>query len=219
VLAWVALLALPQSALAFDKVDQLQPVAAGRGYVYFIREADALKAPLAGRSVSIAVGKVPGPGATVAPADATGHAVGPAGATATQASGEDGRVYFLLRTSTTPGVNEFTWKDPQYSGQVLVTGTGASPSAAAAGAGAGGAGAKGGTGAAGGAAGSSRAPGTAPKSPSHGGLPPPIAGLIAAALCWLLAPRLLRRRLTAVAAPEEVPSLAARLPAITAPPR
>jgi hypothetical protein len=214
-LAWVALLASPQSALAFDKVDQLQPVAAGRGYVYFIREADALKAPLAGRSVSIAVGKVPGPGATVAPADATGHAVGPAGATATQASGEDGRVYFLLRTSTTPGVNEFTWKDPQYSGQVLVTGTGASPSAAAAGAGGGGAGARGGTGA---AAGSSRAPGGAAKSPSHGGLPPPIAGTIAAAACWLLAPRLLRRRLTA-AAPEEVPSLAARLPAITAPPR
>jgi len=201
------------TVLAFDKVDQLQPVAAGRGYVYFVHEVDAQKQPVAGRTVSVSVGTVPGPGASVGPADAEGHLTGPAGATAAEQSGSDGLVYFVLRTSTTPGQNQFTWTDSTWSGEVLVTGTApATPSPAPAG-----------------AAGTARGGGPHGASGTgHGGatrsaaspsprVPPVLVALAATALAWLAAWWVLLRRRPLPPLP--VPSLAARLPQAIAPPR
>jgi len=182
-------------ALAFSKVDTLQPVPAGRGYVYYVRETNNDHQPLAGRTVTMKVQNAAGPGATVAAADAKGHPSGPEGQTATESSGPDGLAYFLLKTSTAMGVNEFVWDDGNYTGQVLVTGLGpggATPSptpnptpAAAA--------AHGGSGAAkGGGGGPSAAAlrGRLPATP----IPPIAAGVVAAGLVWLVVPGLLRRR-------------------------
>jgi hypothetical protein len=202
VAAAAAAVGSPMPALAFDKVDQLQPVQAGRGYVYYIREADVQKQPLAGRPVTVKVGKVPAPDAAVAPADAQGHATGPAGVTAVEQSGADGLAYFLLRTSSTPGDNEFTWSDTTWTGQVLVTGqpaSAASPTVSApAGASGSSGGAKGPTGGAGGAGATAK-----PKSPTPAQLagrlptaavPPLAAGLAAMGLVWLTVPPYLARR-------------------------
>jgi hypothetical protein len=160
------------TALAFDKVDHLQAVQAGRGYVYFLRELDAHKQPVAGRTVTVKVGTVPGGDASVAPSDAKGHATGPAGATASAISGADGLVYFVLHTSTKPGDDEFIWNDVSWTGEVLITGlapTAALPAAAPA------------------AKSVAKPPAhnaaAAAPSPSHG-LPPWAAGLIASALVW-----------------------------------
>lgn len=186
------------TALAFDKVDQEQPIAAGRGYVYFVREVDVHKQPLPGRTVTISVGTAPGPDASVAPSDAGGHLSGPAGKTASQVSGADGFVHFVIRTSTTPGSNQFLWTDTAYTGEVLVTGTppaspAPSPRAAAA------AGTHGG----------------APPA-SHGwrlpSVPPLAAGIAAMALVWLVAPPVLARRRRRVHDALPVPSLSDRLP-------
>jgi hypothetical protein len=117
---------------AFDRVQSFDPVPAGRGYVYFVKEHDPQGDPVAGRTVTISVQHVPGAGASVAPCDAQGHPTGPALQTATEPSGIDGLAYFLIRTSTTPGENDFTWQDGTYTGQVVVVGTPVGGEAAAA---------------------------------------------------------------------------------------
>jgi hypothetical protein len=182
-------------ALAFSKVDRLEPVPAGRGYVYYVRETNNDHQPLAGRSVTMKLQNAPGPGATVAAADAKGHLSGPEGQTAIEASGPDGLAYFLLKTSTAIGVNEFVWDDGNYTGQVLVTGLGPdgatpsptpnpTPPPAAA---------HGGSGAA-------RGGGSGPSAAALRGrlpatrMPPIAAGVVAAGLVWLVVPGLLRRR-------------------------
>jgi len=200
-LAAIAAVAAATPALAFDKVDTLKPVAAGHGYVYYIREVDAAKQPMAGRTVTMRVGRVPGSDAAVAACDAGGRAIGPVGASATEQSGSDGLAYFLLRTSATPGQNEFIWTDTTWTGEVLVTGTGtapASPPPAAAGV----------------AHGARGGPGAAPPSlalPGRG-VPPLAAGLFASALVWLAAPAVLARRRRRAAGDAPVPSLSDRLP-------
>jgi len=110
------------TARAFDRVESLDPITAGRSYFYYVKELDTDHQPIAGRTVTMAVQHGAGPDASVAPADASGHPTGPAGATATEESGSDGLAFFLLKTSTTPGDNEFTWRDDTYSGQVVVVG-------------------------------------------------------------------------------------------------
>jgi hypothetical protein len=200
-LATAAALGPATAALAFDKTETEQPVAAGRGYVYFIREVDAQQQPLAGRTVAMSVGTAPGPDASVAPSDAGGHVTGAAGRTATERSGADGLVYFVLRTSATPGVNQFTWSDTAYTGQVLVTGT--PPPSASAGAG----------GAAGAVRGSGRGSGAPPARGRSAVVPPLAAGIAAGSLVWLGAPVLLARRRRRAAAEEPpMPSLNDRLP-------
>lgn len=196
-------------ALAFDKVDTLQPVQAGRGYVYYIREVDAQKQPLAGRTVTVKVGTVPGSDASVAPSDSGGHASGAAGASATEQSGSDGLAYFLLRTSTTPGQNQFTWTDTTWTGEVLITGT--APAAATAKPASAAAGGHGSTG--GGVATHSAA--TSSAQAGGRGLPPIAAGLIATAAVWVAVPPVLarrRRRRQRDAELAAVPSLSDRLP-------
>src|SRR5258708_1441255 len=149
-----------------------------------------------GGPVTMKVRGAPGPGATGAAADAKGHPSGPEGPTAIEASGPDGLAYFLLKTSTAVGVNEFVWDDGNYTGQVLVTGLGpdgATPSptpnptpAAAAARGAHGGAGKGGGGRPSAAARRGRLPATQ--------VPASAAGLVAAGLVWLVVPGLLRRR-------------------------
>jgi hypothetical protein len=120
VLAAVA--ASPLTARAFDRVESLDPVAAGHSYVYYVREVDTDHQPIAGRSVTMSVQHAPAPDTTVAPADSSGHTTGPAGLSAKEVSGADGLAFFLLTTSKTPGDNEFTWQDGIYNGQVVVVG-------------------------------------------------------------------------------------------------
>jgi hypothetical protein len=227
-------------ALAFDKVDRLQPVQAGRGYVYFVHEVDAQKQPLPGRTVTVKVGTVPGAGASVAPSDARGHATAAAGASATEVSGADGLAYFVLHTSTTPGENEFIWSDTSWSGEVLVTGLAAgaaapSPSAAASPSSAAPAAAGGhGGGSSGAAAGSgsgaaskapvSKAPASsttaavAVRATGGGPVPPVLAGLGATVLVWLAIPLALTRRRRASLS-LGLPALPSPLPTAAAPPR
>jgi hypothetical protein len=192
--------------LAFDKVDHLQPVQAGRGYVYFVREADVRKQPVAGRTVTVKVGTVPGPGATVAPADAGGHPTGPAGGIAAEASGADGLAYFVLRTSTVAGDNEFTWSDATWTGQVLVTGLAPSPSPVPAAAGSTHGGSSGGA---------ATVVATAARLPGRG-FPPLAAGLVAMGVVWAALPALLRRRRRRAAVGPDLSTtgeiLSARLP-------
>ena len=190
------------AALAFNKTDTEKPVEAGRGYVYFIREVDTHKQPLAGRTVTMTLGTVPAPDATVAASDASGHVTGTPGRTATEQSGADGMVYFVLRTSTTPGQNQFTWSDTAYTGQVLVTGTAPPSPTARAGA------------AAGSAHGGAQ---SAPPAASHRLVVPPLAaGIAASALVWLGGPALLaRRRHRAGEAAEPMPPLGEGLPLIS----
>jgi hypothetical protein len=104
------------STQAFDPVD------AGRGYVYWVKEHDTAGDALPGRTVTLTVQRAPGPGAAVAPSDATGRVTGARGQAATQVSGGDGLAYFRLWTSTTPGENDFIWQDANYSGLVTVVG-------------------------------------------------------------------------------------------------
>lgn len=215
--AIAAALGSATAALAFDKVDNLQPIQAGRGYVYYVHEVDVQKQPVQGRTVTVNVGKVPGRDATVAPADAQGHATGPAGAAAQELSGTDGLAYFLLRTSTTPGVNEFTWTDTTWTGEVLVTGQPAPSSSPAAGSGAAAGSSHGGTASgAGGSGGSGKAASasTAARTPGRG-VPPVAAGLAAMVLAWLVLPPVLARRRGTLA----MPALPGALPTAAAPPR
>jgi hypothetical protein len=176
---------------AFDKVEPLPPIQAGRGYVYYLHEVDAQKQPVAGRTVVVKVGTVPGPGASVAASDAEGHLAGPAGPTAKASSGADGLVHFVLRISTTPGVNEYIWDDGNHQGQVLITGLAGAQASPGAGSGAGAV--------RGAAAGGTSAPGgptaaqLARRLPARR-VPPLAAGLAGAALCWVLLPGLLARR-------------------------
>ena len=198
-LAIAAALGPATAALAFSKTDTEKPVEAGRGYVYYIREVDANKNPLAGRTVVMSVGTVPAADATVAASDAAGHVSGTPGRTANEQSGADGMVYFVLRTSATPGQNQFTWSDTAYTGQVLVTGT--APASASPRPGA--------------AAGTAKG-GAAPRASvagSHGFVvPPPAAGIAASALVWLGGPALLVRRRRRAVSEEPMPSLSDRLP-------
>jgi len=216
------------TALAFDKVDHLKPIQAGRGYVFFVKEVDTNQQPLGGRRVTADVGRVPGAGASVAPCDAQGHATGPAAESASAQSGDDGHVYFLLRTSSTPGENEFTWTDATWTGEVLVTGE--APASALAGAasgggsgGANGAGGVGGVGAAGAAGGPGGTGGGAPSAAALAGrlpargVPPLAAALAAAGLVWLVLPGVLAGRRREALMP--MPDLATRLPRAIAPPR
>jgi hypothetical protein len=191
----IAALAPVTPAHAFSKVDRLEPVPAGHSYVYYVRETDNDRKPAAGRSVTMKLQNAPGPDATVAAADARGHASGPEGQSATEASGPDGLAYFLLKTSTAVGVNEFVWDDGSYTGQVLVTGLGpggATPSPSAAPTAAPGHGGSGSGRASGGSAGPSAAAlrGRLPETR----MPPIAAGLVATGLVWLLVPAVLRRR-------------------------
>lgn len=180
-----AVAACTATALAFDRVETLAPIAAGRAYLYFVKELDVDQQPIAGRTVTMAVQQGAGPDASVAPSDSKGHATGTAGATATEVSGDDGLAYFLLRTSSTPGRNEFTWKDPDYSGEVVVvgkslSGAGASPSASGGGTHAGGKG--------GGIGAHTRAAHLPPVA-----MPPLAAALLAFLLVLLLAPPVVSR--------------------------
>jgi hypothetical protein len=121
--AGAAALATTLPVLAYNRVDKLDPVLSGRGYVYYVKELDTASQPIAGRTVTMAVGTVPGAGASVAPADASGHTTGNAGPSTSVVSGPDGLAYFVLHTSPTPGQNEFLWHDADFTGQVLVQGT------------------------------------------------------------------------------------------------
>ena len=185
-----AVAACTATALAFDRVETLDPVAAGRAYLYFVKEVNADQQPMPGRTVTMAVLHGAGPDASVAPSDSKGRATDSAGATATEVSGDDGLAYFLLRTSSTPGRNEFTWKDHDYSGEVVVvgkslSGAGASPSASEQSAGGGGThtgGKAGGTGA------HARAAHLPPLA-----MPPLAAALLAFILVLLLAPPVVSR--------------------------
>ncbi len=186
----------PSIALAYDRTDHPDPIIAGRNYTYFVKEIDAARQPLPGRTVTMMVQHGAGPNASVAPTDASGHATGPAGANASEVSGADGLAFFILKTSTTPGENDFVWRDPTYTGLVVIVGTplgGASPAAHGAGSGGGGSAASagghhGGSGAGGGASGRARLPQTA--------MPPLAAGMLAFLLVWLLAPPVLRRHIS-----------------------
>jgi hypothetical protein len=117
-----ALAAVSPALAAFNRVDKLDPILSGRGYVYYVKELDTAGAPIAGRTVTMTVGTVPGPGASVAPSDASGHTTGNAGQSTSVVSGPDGLAYFALHTSPTPGQNEFLWHDDDFTGQVLVQG-------------------------------------------------------------------------------------------------
>lgn len=193
------------TAHAFDRTESLDPVPAGRGYVYYVKELDTDHQPIPGHVVTMSVQQGAGADASVAPCDPKGHPTGPAGQTASELSGADGLAYFLIKTSTTPGTNEFTWKDDTYHGQVVVVGrplpgaagatarraTGASHAATAAAA----------------AAAAARAA-AAHAKPPQGAMPPLAAGLLAFLLVWLVAPPLLARRVQTLA-----------LPSLPAPPR
>ncbi|HEX3606140.1 MAG TPA: hypothetical protein VH134_09475 [Candidatus Dormibacteraeota bacterium] len=123
-LAVLSLLALtPARVLAYDKVDHQQPQTAGTALAYYIREANSQDAPQAGRTVTMRVQSAPGTGASVAPADASRHAVGPQGNQASTKSGADGLAYFALELSPTPGENQFVWDDGVFTGLVVVAGT------------------------------------------------------------------------------------------------
>jgi len=181
------------SAHAFDRVQTFDPVPAGHGYVYYVKELDVQGQPLAGRTVTVSVVHAPGDGASVAPCDAEGHLTGAAAPTATQVSGADGLAYFRLRTSTTPGENDYSWQDGTYSGQVVVVGKPVSAGASAA---------------------SRQAESTATPGGGHGGgarpvgvvqvaarphlpptaIPPVAAALLATLLVWLFLPPVLARR-------------------------
>jgi hypothetical protein len=123
-LALAALLALaPVRVLGYDKVDRQPPQTAGTALAYYIREANSQDAPQAGRPVTMRVQSAPGTGASVAPADASRHAVGPQGNQASTKSGADGLAYFALELSPTPGENQFVWDDGVFTGLVVVVGT------------------------------------------------------------------------------------------------
>ena len=181
------------AALAYDKIDPLAPVPAGRAYVYYVHEVDTDHQPIEGHTVTISVQRAPGSDATVAPSDSKGHPTGPAGQTASQQSGSDGFAYFLLTTSKTPGDNEFTWTDGTYTGQVVVVGLGATALASASPSGAAAHGRAGSTGGKRPSAVTVGAGSTKPHQPP-GGIPPLAAGIVAAVLVWLLAPPALARR-------------------------
>lgn len=122
--ALAALLALlPARVLGYDKIDRQQPQTAGTALAYYIREANSQDAPQAGRTVTMRVQSAPGTGASVAPADASRHAVGPQGNQASTKSGPDGLAYFALELSPTPGENDFVWDDGVFTGLVVVVGT------------------------------------------------------------------------------------------------
>ncbi len=179
---------------AFDRVESLDPIPAGRSYVYFVKEVASDHSPIAGRTVTMAVQHGAAADASVAPSDAQGHPTGPAGATASELSGADGLAFFILRTSATPGDNEFTWRDATYTGQVVVVGTpvaGATPSARGATSGAQAPKHRRGTGAATVVA-VERARGP------QAAVPPLAAALLAVLLVWLLAPPVLARRVRAL---------------------
>lgn len=169
------------TAHAYDRIDTLQPIPAGHSYVYYVKELDPARLPLGGRPVTMKLAQGAGSDATVAPSDSAGHPTGPAGKTATENSGADGLAFFILKTSTTPGENVWTWQDPTYTGEVVVYG---SQAGAASGAGAG----------SGGRRHARPLPPASTRLP-QGAIPPLGAALIAGGLVWLLAPPLLRRQL------------------------
>lgn len=170
---------------AVEQSQSFDPVPAGRGYVYYVREADTEHQPISGRRVTMSVQHAPGPDASVAPSDAKGKLTGPAGKTASEVTGDDGLAFFVIKTSTTPGANEFLWQDGTYTGQVVVVGkplNGAAATAAPRGAGPG-----------------RRAGGVTRRPPAHAlpstAMPPLAAGLLSSLLVFLLAPPVLARRL------------------------
>ena len=110
------------TALAFDRVESLQPIPAGHSYVYYVKELDTDRLPIQGRTVTVTVSHDAGRVSRVAQAYASGHPTGPAGPSATEVSGADGLAFFILKTSSTPGDNEWVWKDDTYTGQVIVVG-------------------------------------------------------------------------------------------------
>lgn len=176
------------TAHAFDTVQSFDPVPAGQGYTYYVIEHDFNNQPVQGRAVTISVQRAPGRDAAVAPGDAKGIPTGAWGQTATQVSGADGLAYFLLRTSTTPGENDFTWQDGTYTGQAVVIGR---PLAAAT------AGRK-----AGATAAPKPAPTPLPLDPAaarsqlpSAAVPPLAVALLATLLVWLFLPPVLARRL------------------------
>ncbi|TMD02526.1 MAG: hypothetical protein E6J03_09220 [Chloroflexi bacterium] len=114
---------LPVRVLGYDKIDRQQPQTAGTALAYYIREANSQDAPQAGRPVTMRVQSAPGPGASVAPADASRRATGPQGNQASTKSGPDGLAYFALELSPTPGENDFVWDDGVFTGLVVVVGT------------------------------------------------------------------------------------------------
>lgn len=198
------------TAHAFDKVQSVDPVPAGRGYIYYVREHDSDDQPLQGRTVTMSVQRAPGSDATVAPCDPQGHTSGSPAQTATQVSGADGLAYFFIRTATTPGENDFTWQDGTYSGQVIVigkpvaaatatataggaTGTAQAASTSASAtprAGAAGGSRRGGTGAGPQGAAEPAAARVSLPSPT---VPPLAAALLATMLAWLFGPALVQR--------------------------
>ena len=188
------------TALAYDRTDNPDPIFAGRNYTYFVKEIDTDRQPIQGRTVTMTVKHGAGPDASVAPSDASGHPTSPAGASASEVSGADGLAFFILHTSTTPGENDFVWRDDTYSGLVVVVGKplgNVSPSATA-GAGAGSAGAGGHHGradAGGGGSESTRGAASGHARLPQTAMPPLAAGMLAFLLVWLLLPPVLQRHL------------------------
>lgn len=194
------------TALAYDRTDNPDPIVAGHTYTYFVKEIDTDRQPIQGRRVTIRVLHGAGPDAAVVASDSNGNAEDQPGPTASEVSGADGFVYFVLRTSTTPGENDYVWRDDTYSGLVVVVGKpggSASPSATAGGpAGAGGhhGGASGGGGGSGSKVGTDVVRAALPQT----AMPPLAAGMLAFLLVGLLAPPLLQRRM-AFARPSALP--------------
>ena len=185
------------TAHAFDRTESLDPVPAGRSYVYYVKELDTDHQPVQGHVVTMTVQQGAGADASVAPCDPKGHPTGPAGQTASELSGSDGLAYFLIKTSTTPGTNEFTWKDDTYNGQIVVVGK-PLPGAAAK---------------------PSRNTGTSHATPSadrtaaaaraklpQRAIPPLAAALLAFLLVCLIAPPLLVRHVRTLALPRSLPA-------------
>lgn len=180
------------TAHAFDRTESLDPVSAGRGYVYYVKELDTDHQPVQGHVVTMSVQQGAGGDASVAPCDPGGHPTGPAGQTASELSGPDGLAYFFIKTSTTPGTNEFTWKDDTYKGQIVVVGkplpgAAAKPSHSGASAHP--------------APGAPAAAAARAKLPQRA-MPPLAAGLLAFLVVCLVAPPLLARHVRTVALPK-----------------
>jgi hypothetical protein len=195
----------PSIALAYDHTDYPDPIIAGHNYTYFVKEIDTDRQPIQGRSVTMTVKHGAGPDSSVAPSDPSGHATGPAGASASGVSGADGLVFFILHTSTTAGENDFVWRDDTYSGLVVVVGTPLGGESVTARPGShGGAAASGGHHGASGAGSSSGGSGSGSSSGGasararlpHTAMPPLAAAMLAFLLVWLLVPPVLRRHIT-----------------------
>jgi hypothetical protein len=182
------------TALAYDRTDHPDPIVAGHTYTYFVKEIDTDHQPIRGRRVIMTVLRGAGPDTAVAASDANGNTEDQPGPSASEVSGADGLVYFVLRTSSTPGENDYAWRDDTYSGLVVVVGKPSGVASPSASAGAGGAGGhRGGASGGGGGSGSKNVADFDRAALPPTSMPPLAAGMLAFLLVWLLVPPLLQR--------------------------